>query len=81
MPKAEPFLLSALPDYDYVANVACPECYKPLATRKRRDGRCDKCLRDKGLLPINYIKPPKRRGEDEDEREERRERKRYYDED
>ena len=60
-----------MPDYEYPLNIACPTCYKPLNSLKRSDARCDECLRSKDVLPINRIRPPKKK-ETEEEREERR---------
>jgi uncharacterized Zn finger protein (UPF0148 family) len=53
---------------DKPLNIVCPECYAPLFSRKRKDGRCDNCLKSKDLLPINYKRPPKKKS-DEDEEE------------
>lgn len=63
--KEKGFLLSELPDYDYSTGLACPECYAPVE-RGRVDGRCDSCLRNKKVLPVNYRRPPKKK-EDEEE--------------
>lgn len=56
-----------LPAYEYPLNVACPECYRPLDSRKRRDGRCDECQKSKVVLPVNYRRPPKKKEEDEED--------------
>lgn len=59
-------LLVDLPDYKYPQNLACPEgCYKPVA-RGRKDGRCDECLEDKNVLPVNYRRKPAPKDEEED---------------
>lgn len=62
--------------------LACPECYKPV-NRGRQDGRCDDCLKDKDLLPVNYRRQPKPKDQEEDdpygEQPEKRPRKRDRD--
>lgn len=63
--KKNKFLLIDLPNYTYTNGLACPDCYKPV-TRNKKDGRCYDCLRDKKVLPVNYIRPPKKK-EEEDE--------------
>lgn len=69
-------MLIDLPEYKYPIGLACPTCYKPLLSRSRVDGRCDACRRDKKLLPVNYIHPPKKKRSDEDQ-EERKISRRY----
>lgn len=61
------FKLANLPLYVYPIGLACPECYRPLESAKRQDGRCVKCLHDKKVLPVNYLRTKKRDEEDEDE--------------
>jgi hypothetical protein len=61
------FMLADLPQYKYPLNLACPECYSPLYTRKTKDGRCDSCLKNKSLLPVNWRRPPKKKEEEEEE--------------
>lgn len=60
------FLLVNLPDYEYESRLACPECYAPVP-RNRADGRCDDCLKNKKILPVNYRRPPKKKEEEEEE--------------
>lgn len=66
--KDKPFTLMGLPNYVYPLNLACPTCYAPLLSRSRRDGRCDKCLKSKDVLHVNYRREvkKKKRGDDED---------------
>jgi hypothetical protein len=79
------FKLIDLPDYQYPEGAACPECYAP-TSRNRRDARCDVCLHDKKLLPVNYRRRPKKKVDEdedpsyeEDEERPRRSRKRERD--
>jgi hypothetical protein len=56
-----------LPVFSYsLGQLACPECYKPVS-RNRTDGRCDECLHDKKLLPVNFKRRPKKKDEEEEE--------------
>lgn len=77
--KAKPFMLVDLPAYEYPLNICCPECYRPLDSRNRKDGRCDICRKSKQVLPINYFRI-QRKKTDEDEEDDRRSR-RYRDDD
>ncbi len=63
-----------LPNYEYPINICCPECYRPLYSRNRVDGRCDVCRKDKKVLPVNYVRPVRKKSD-----EERDEEKRYRD--
>lgn len=74
--EEEPFSLVKLPNYVYPLNIACPSCYRPLESRKRRDGRCMTCLRSKNVLPVNYLHEKKRKDSEEEENE-RKNRRRY----
>jgi len=69
--KTERFSLLELPDYAYPLNRACPSCYRPLDSIKRRDARCDKCLHDKKVLPVNYLREKKRDDEEDEIRDPR----------
>jgi hypothetical protein len=54
------------PVRDYPIGLACPECYAPLLSLKRKDGRCGDCLRNKAVLPVNWIRPPKKKSDEEE---------------
>jgi hypothetical protein len=64
--RTEKDLAPYWPEYHYPIGRACPECYKPLTSLKRKDGRCFDCLRDKKVLPVNWIRPPKKKSEEEE---------------
>lgn len=67
MSDTKVFKLVDLPDYHYPIGLACPTCFKPLTSRKKRDGRCDECLHSRDLLPVNYKRRPKRKDQEDDE--------------
>jgi hypothetical protein len=46
--------------------IACRECLSPLPTG-RKDGRCDECWHSKLVLPVNYKRRPKKKGEEDDD--------------
>lgn len=63
-------LLVDLPNYNYAPiNLACPECFRPLQARPKgnADARCKDCQHSKLVLPVNYLRAPKRKDEDEED--------------
>lgn len=73
-PNTSPRLMD-LPFYIYPIGRCCPECYRPLTSLKRKDGRCESCLKNRDFLPVNFKRPVRKR--DEEEETDRKNRRKY----